>query len=105
MMGHEAHPHRVWLRTAVELGLSTGAEVVVGRRSLTCDSTFDNRLAVYEGNDCVGPIVACSDDACGVDMTRAEVMFPVIAGEEYLVRIGSFRAGGGEGVLVLPCSQ
>ena len=68
-----------------------------------CDSDFDNRMAVYAGG-CDGEVIACSDDACGENGTRAEAMFPVVAGEEYLIRIGCPPSHRGEGVLVLQCS-
>ena len=69
-----------------------------------CESTYDNRLAVYEAGDCAGALVACRDDACGEDGTRSEVSFPVRAGEQYLVRIGSARFERGEGSLVIGCT-
>ena len=69
-----------------------------------CDSDYNTRLAVYDVSDCPGEILACSDDACGENGTRSETTFPVVQGEEYLVRIGG-RTSSGSGTLELSCEE
>lgn len=71
-----------------------------------CDSDFNTKLAVYAVDpiECPGSIIACSDDACGENGTRSEAMFPVVEGEEYLVRIGG-RTSTGTGTMVLSCTE
>ena len=68
-----------------------------------CDATFDTKLAIYEGGECLGPLLACSDDACGEGGTRSRTSVPGHAGATYLVRIGA-RFGFGEGTLVIDCA-
>ena len=46
------------------------------------------RMSVHEGN-CVGPVVACNDDACSAD---PEMEFPIACGRTYFVRIGASSA-------------
>ena len=61
-------------------------------------------MAVYTVGACAGDLIACSDDACGANGTRAAASFPVEAGAGYLIRIGS-RTGVGDGTLVLECVE
>ena len=43
---------------------------------------------------------------CGEDGTRSALTFPVVVGEEYLVRIGSHSSSStGTGILVLNCEE
>ena len=86
----------VWIRYAAECTGTVTASV--------CDSDYNTKLAVYDGKACPGEILACSDDACGEDGTRSRTTFPVVEGEEYLVRIGG-RTSTGRGTLVLSCEQ
>lgn len=67
-----------------------------------CGSVYDTKIAVYEGCGCppTGARLACNDDACGV---QSEVVFPVQAGGEYMIRIGGYRGERGAGVLVAEC--
>ena len=67
----------------------------------TCDSTFDNRIAVYEATACPGELVACSDDACGDGGTRGETTARVTAGASYLIRIGTPGGTLGSGTLTV----
>lgn len=65
------------------------------------DSTFDTKMAVYEGG-CDGPVVACNDDTCGL---FSEVSFPTACDTVYYVRIGSYSAtGNGTATLDVSCS-
>jgi len=68
----------------------------------TCDADFDTQIAVYDGCDC--PIgespVTCNDDSCGV---QSSVSFPVVYGNDYLIRVGGFGGAQGSGVLDVSC--
>ena len=63
-----------------------------------CGSLYDTKLAVYHGDCPIGPgeVVACNDDDCGL---QSEVSLQVLAGEEYLIRVGGYAGAQGEGVL------
>jgi hypothetical protein len=65
-------------------------------------SGFDTKLAVYAGCSCpVGaPPIACNDDFWG---PHSEVVFPAVAGEEYLIRIGGVQNEQGWGYLTIRC--
>jgi hypothetical protein len=52
-------------------------------------ATFDTKIAVYGGAACTSPVIACSDDNCS---TQSKVTVGVSAGQQYLIRIGSFLA-------------
>jgi len=69
-----------------------------------CDSSFDTKIAVYEGSECPTNVaaIACNDDACGGDSARqAQLHLDVRAGDAYKVRIGGFNGDWGVGVLTL----
>ncbi len=86
----------VWIRYAASCtGIATAS---------VCDSDFNTKLAVYDVSACPGKIIACSDDACGDQGTRSDTTFPVVQGEQYLVRIGA-RSSTGTGTLVLSCEE
>ncbi len=66
-----------------------------------CGSTFDTKVAVYEG--CACPIsdavlLGCDDDGCGTIGGASEVTVPVTSGNCYKVRIGGFGAASGTGI-------
>lgn len=66
---------------------------------LTCGSTFDTKLAIYDGCGCPkgNGILACNDDSCG---TQSVVTFNAVAGQSYLVRVGSYSANDrGAGII------
>ncbi len=70
-----------------------------------CGSSFDTKLAVYEG--CVCPPadvpIACNDDLCGA---QSEVSWPVTAcpgAPGYLIRVGGHLGAQGLGQLTLSC--
>jgi hypothetical protein len=59
----------------------------------TCGQTaIDSKLAAYDGGTCGSPIVACSDDNCGLQTT---ISINAVAGQNYLIQLGAFSAGGG----------
>lgn len=65
-----------------------------------CGSEYDTELAVYDATCPIGPgeVLACNDDDCGL---QSEVILPVVAGQEYLIRIGGYLGDQGTGVLTL----
>ncbi len=82
-----------------------------GLRLGLCDSSFDTKVAVYEGSECPinVPAIACNDDACGEEWARqSELLLDVRGGAAYKVRVGSFNGDWGTGVLTFeytPLSQ
>jgi V8-like Glu-specific endopeptidase len=72
-----------------------------------CSSSFDTKLAVYNGSACPGSASAdgCNDDACGPGQgLQSQVVHPVVAGNSYLVRIGGYQGATGSGTLSITCS-
>jgi hypothetical protein len=71
----------------------------------TCSAstTFNTRLAVYSGSGCSdleSRLVACNDDgSCGSG--RSSVQVPVVAGQHYTIRLGSFNNAQGSGVMTI----
>ncbi|QOJ14782.1 MAG: immunoglobulin domain-containing protein [Planctomycetia bacterium] len=66
----------------------------------TCgQTTIDTVVAVYDGCDCGAPLLACSDDACGL---QSRATFNAVASQFYLIRVGSFSAAvtGSGGLLI-----
>jgi hypothetical protein len=59
----------------------------------TCGTGFDTKLAVYPGCACpdASSIIACNDDACSL---QSRVTFAAIAGQSYMVRVGSYSSNG-----------
>ena len=67
-------------------------------------SGYDTMLAVYSGCNCnlkQGDLIACNDDAGGT--YQSEITFTAKAGEQYLIEIGGYGAGTGQGVLNISC--
>ena len=56
-----------------------------------CGSTFDTKLAVYDGCACVplGAQLACADDECGL---QSEAVVPVIGGNQYKIEVTGYSA-------------
>lgn len=56
-----------------------------------CGASYDTKLAVFDGCSCPegSGILGCTDDSCGL---QSEVTFNPVAGQQYLIRIGSFAA-------------
>jgi predicted RNA-binding protein with TRAM domain len=61
-----------------------------------CGSSYDTKLAVYEGTCGALVSLACNDDACSV---QSEVEVPVTAGNTYYVEIGGYQSNTGDGIL------
>jgi len=70
-----------------------------------CTSNFDTKVAIYDtDNACTCPVgpaaFACNDDSCG---TQSQVVFPSVAGNKYLIRVGGFSTASGTGSMVVGC--
>lgn len=67
-----------------------------------CDSSYDTKVAVYDGCGCPGhdSAIACNDDSCE---WRSWMRVPVVAGDSYAIRIGGFREARGLGAINLIC--
>jgi hypothetical protein len=66
-----------------------------------CGSTYDTKLAVYNGCPSGGgTILACNDDYCGL---QSRVSFAAVAATPYLIRIGGYLGYTGEGTLAITC--
>ncbi len=68
-----------------------------------CNSGFDTVLAVYDNCTCPTgtSAIACNNDSCGV---QSELTVPVVAGEQYLIRVGGASSATGAGTLSLNCT-
>ncbi|MCY2960521.1 MAG: hypothetical protein NTY35_10190 [Planctomycetota bacterium] len=75
-----------WVWTAAATG-STTISLCAGT------SGWDTVVAVYSGSTCpAGAFLACNDDSCGL---ISQVAFTATAGQQYVIRIGSFGSGAG----------
>ncbi|MCH8119941.1 MAG: hypothetical protein IIC00_09460 [Planctomycetes bacterium] len=90
--GHCMTSQNIWYRYTAP---STGNVTV----SL-CGSSFDTKLAIYNGGDCdpaPGKMIECNDDFCG---RQSEITFGAIAGNQYLIEVGGWTSTDkGQGVL------
>jgi len=62
----------------------------------TCNAAapIDTIIAAYDANaGCGSPPIDCQDDNAACPGTTEEILFPVLAGNSYLLRIGSWQAG------------
>jgi hypothetical protein len=69
----------------------------------TCGSSFDTRLAIYNGGTCPANNAqpfGCADDTCGLN---ANVTIPVFKGYPTIIRIGSPDDVEGAGTLTITC--
>lgn len=74
----------------------------------TCDTTtVDSKIAVYNGTSCPTAATtpaACNDDLCGPRGFQTMVVFPAVATQQYLLRVGSFpESPGGVIGFVISC--
>jgi hypothetical protein len=54
-------------------------------------TSTDTRVAVYDGSGCpTSNALACNDDACGVTGYQAEVDFPAVCGQTYIVQVSVY---------------
>lgn len=71
-----------------------------------CASSYDTKLAVYAGAACPSSsaAIACNDDACGGGQNlQSRIVFPVVAGNSYLIRVGGYNGATGAGTLAISC--
>ncbi|NIS79487.1 MAG: hypothetical protein GTO14_04585 [Anaerolineales bacterium] len=71
-----------------------------------CGSSFDTKLAVYNGASCPptdGRMIAYNDDFCS---QQSQVTFSVTAGSQYLIEVGGWsQSDYGQGVISISCSE
>ncbi len=72
----------------------------------TCGTAdFDTRLAVYAPGSACPPapedLINCNDDGAACAAFTSKVVFGVVAGQTYLLRLGGFGSGSGEGLFDL----
>lgn len=73
-----------------------------------CGSTYDTKLAAYDGCDCppAQAAIVCSDDDCSFNELDSRVEFEAAEGQSYMIRIGAFDTGiQGNGFLALRCDD
>ncbi len=82
-------PNRWYCYTATEAGLAVVS---------LCGSTYDTKLAVYDGVDpFTATMMGCNDDACGVQSELIDL--PFVSGNTYLVEVGGYSSNVGDGIL------
>jgi hypothetical protein len=73
-----------------------------------CGSSFDTKLAVYDGYSC-SPLpaqIGCNDDACnGGKALQSELYFTAVSGNQYLIEVGGYSNNTGDGVLTTSCQE
>ncbi|MHC4172449.1 MAG: hypothetical protein ACYST5_05845, partial [Planctomycetota bacterium] len=94
--GHYMTTRNIWyLYTATCTGQATVS---------LCGSSFDTKLAVYNGASCwpsAGALLAFSDDHCG---QQSQVTFPAIVGNRYLIEVGGWsQSDYGPGLISISC--
>jgi hypothetical protein len=70
-----------------------------------CGSSYNSKLAVYEGAACptsVGSAMDCDDDACAPS-GPSSLSWEAIAGALYKVRVGGFQSATGSGTINVTC--
>lgn len=67
-----------------------------------CNSTFDTKIQIYEGNCNVLDCVDGNDDACGV---QSEVSFLSVDGTQYYIYVFGFGTSTGDYQLDLTCTE
>ncbi len=88
-------PNRWYCYTATESGLAVVS---------LCGSSYDTKLAVYDGVDPYGAtMMGCNDDACGVQSELTDL--PFVSGNTYLVEVGGYSSYCGDGILNISVSD
>jgi hypothetical protein len=64
----------------------------------TCGSVFDTALSAF--SSCGGSELACNDDSCEL---QSEILFGVVAGTTYLIRVAGYNGTYGPGTLSISC--
>lgn len=65
-----------------------------------CGSTYDTKVALYDGTSCVGDILACNDDFCGL---QSQLSAQVTEGNSYKLRVGGYDVATGSGTITISC--
>jgi hypothetical protein len=65
-----------------------------------CGSSFDTKLAVYDGSSCSPKpaLLFCNDDSCGL---QSGGRFAGVSGNSYLIEVGGYGANSGDGFLTI----
>jgi hypothetical protein len=66
-------------------------------------STYDTQIAVYDGANCdpIDNMLACNDNFEGG--AQSDAIFPVVAGQQYLIEVGGSGTSVGDGWLTTSC--
>ena len=69
-----------------------------------CGSSYDTMLSVYSGScpSAADQAIICDDDFCG---QQSSVVFPVVKGAPYLIRIGGYNGAQGQGEMTIYTNQ
>lgn len=74
-------------------------------RVTTCsDASFNTRIAIYSGSGCTNldaRLLGCNDDAVSCTGNTSTVDVPVVAGDNYTIRVGGTNGATGSGNLTL----
>jgi hypothetical protein len=88
-------PNIWYCYTATESGLAVVS---------LCGSSYDTKLAVYDGVDPYSAtMMGCNDDACGVQSELIDL--PMVSGNTYLVEVGGYSSYAGDGILNIDVAQ
>lgn len=70
-----------------------------------CGSSFDTKMAVYAGLACptAESAIACNDDSnlCSPGFLQSALSMPMVAGQDYLIRVGGYGVEAGLGTLTI----
>lgn len=70
-----------------------------------CPGDFDTMLAVYDGCTCpTRSGLGCNDDGCNTFGAGSQLVFPAVAGQGYLVRVGGWQGDEGRGTILISCT-
>ncbi len=66
-----------------------------------CGSSYDTKMAVYDGVDPnTAPELGCNDDYCDL---QSEITIGATAGNTYLIEVGGYSSSTGDGVITIEC--
>jgi len=90
-VGDCVYSNNVWYRFTAP---STGSF-----QAATCGSSFDTKMAVYDGGECESAeMIDCNDDDCDLG---SQISFDATEGNEYLIELGGSGGTYGEGILTV----
>jgi hypothetical protein len=70
-----------------------------------CGSSYDTKLAVYDGCSCDvsdANLIDCEDDTCGL---QSSITYAAIAGNCYKIRVGGYASSAGDGIMTVTNSS